>query len=100
MAPLGHGIVVGFQFLLLALTAAGWGYGVRRFASTRAVFRAEDIILCALAGLGAGWVILQNLLYAGLRMRYAAWLGAAAAAAGLIGLVRERRRGRPCGPRR
>ena len=84
---LGHCLPVGVQLLVILLTAAGWGYWLSRLLGSRSLLRQEDRLLCGLGGLCGCWLLLQDLACLGVRLAWSAWLGAAIAVLGVIGIL-------------
>lgn len=93
--PTGTLLSLG-QILILAFTAIGWGLWVESLAGGKLRPRLADHALCAMAGWAACTLLLQNLVYLGLRVAWSAWLGLVIALAGWIVLLwrqpRENRR--------
>ncbi|MBI3885500.1 MAG: hypothetical protein HY302_07200 [Opitutae bacterium] len=87
-----HGIAIGFQLGVLLFTSAGWGYLIYRSGRKANFFPppAGDILICATAGLCLCFIVLQNLVYAGIKLEWSSWLGLSAAAAGLAFWWRDR----------
>lgn len=85
MFLVSHGIQVGIQLAVLLFSSAGWGcwvYRLARPATGRPV--PGDLLLCGIAGLCLCSVVLQNLVYAGLRLEWSSWLGLAVALGGCV----------------
>ena len=89
LTVLGHCPSVGGQLAVMLLTSAGWGYWVFRCAGGPPLRRPEDLLLCGITGLCACWLVLQNLAYLGVRLAWSAWLAAAIAVVGLVGIWRQ-----------
>jgi hypothetical protein len=86
---LGHCLPVGIQLFALVLTAIGWGFWLFLLTSKRSPARLEEFVLCGVGGLCGCWLLLQDLVCVGMRIAWSAWLGAAIAALGLVGVLRR-----------
>ena len=78
------------QIFILSATMIGWGYWIAKLAGGKLRSDGADHWLCALSGWALCILVLQNLVYLGLRIAYSGWAVAAIAALGWIGLLRRR----------
>lgn len=85
--PTGLLLVLGQVFLLLA-AAAGYGGWLWLLAGRPRLWRRQAWLWLGLGGLAAHVLSLQALVYAGLPLRFTAWLAVVLGAAGLVPLVR------------
>ena len=82
---------IALQLLLLSISSLGWGFWLHKFSGGKPLKYFTDCLLLGISGFCASILLLQDLVYFGLRLQWTSWGAFFFGLLGFVGILRRAR---------